>query len=624
MRRTLRTLAGAVALLVGGAVDAAPTASAPTDAAETDAAETDVATDAAVKKPSPPPTAAELLAEVRAAGPASEKWWKALRRLGEEHDGTVELVEASVIMLAGSRDLWLKRGDPEILVSPLQKVEASKSYALSEAAELRRLVAAYRAEIAEWQAILDHVDRGRRGDREAFVRCGEAAQAIVARIGARDPRVPWLLRWSAMCLDASGQWPEAAQTYERLLALAPEREWTRGTIGALVEGNFAVARYDEAARYAERYAKRYPKDEWSPDYLRIAYLSRLGLDQPDRALVALDALEEMYVRSWPERAARYHWLRREVLTDDAARLRHAEQFLVRYAKSARDYRIVAEVEVGRLKWQRSCEKAPTLAACASFSRGPAAGGGRHCGERATVRFEVFDRDAGLAEEAQRYFAAAPKLARYDVKIPIDDIERIEAFRAALATAELLIVDRGFDELLRLLAQVRDAGARDLRQPAEPLARVAELAATLEQQYTQVVTKHDRSESSIAAAARIGQIAELRADALLLREIPRELTGKAAGALCATRREQVAPLHRAALAAYERCIELSIANGTFTEFSRMCEDGLTRREPRRFPPLAEIVAVSAEPATRPDWIGAQLDEPREVAAASAERGDEVER
>jgi tetratricopeptide (TPR) repeat protein len=610
VRRTFGALAGLVALLIGGDVDAAPASAEPASAEP-----------ATVQEPAAPavpakPTAAELLAAARAARSDGSKKWKPLARLLDEYDGTPEAVEAAVMVLADYRALWLKDGDAAPLVSQLRKVEASKSYALPEAAELRRIVAANRVEVADWQAVLDHVERGERGDQAAFLRCGEAAQAIVARLAARDPRTPWILHWSAQCFEAVGQWTEAAQAYERLLAVAPDSRWTQQSIASLVEGNFAVARYDDAARRAEQYAARFPKDQRTDDYLRIAYMSRLGLGQPDRALAALDRLEEFYVRRDPERAARFHWIRREALTDDDARLRHAEQFLVRHGRSGGlDRRIVAEVTLGQLKWRRACEKAPTLAACASLSRGPSPQQ-RTCGDRAAVRFEVFTRDAGQADEAQRYLASALKLAKYDVKIPVDDVARIDAFREALAAAAVLIADRGFDELLGLLEQVRDVHARDIRQPADLLARVAELAATLEQQYTQVINKQDSLAWSIAAAARIGQIAELRADALLLREIPRELTGKHAEAFCATRRQQVAPFHAAALAAYERCLELSIASGTFTESSRLCEDVLARRDPGRFPPLAEIVAVAAEPATRVETVAVQLEAPRELAAEGA--------
>jgi len=59
---------------------------------------------------------------------------------------------------------------------------------------------------------------------------------------------------------------------------------------------------------------------------------------------------------------------------------------------------------------------------------------------------------------------------------------------------------------------------------------------------------------------------------------------------------------------ERCLALSVSTGTFTEFSRLCEEALYHRDSARFPRLAEFVGGPALPSSRPDAVGLWLEAP----------------
>jgi tetratricopeptide (TPR) repeat protein len=491
---------------------------------------------------------------------------------------------------------------------------------------------------AEREAAMQHLERGKRGDPEGFQRCGEAHLAIHSRLAAGGPRAQAALFMAAQCLEAAGLWPQAAEVYERLLALYPHSQYVQQTRKYLVRGHLAVARYADAARHAERYAVLYPKDWSALDSLQIAYLARRGLGQTAQALAALDSLEAMYARKDPERAAGIFWSRRELLTGEDERLAHATTYLERHGKhGGPDRLVVAHAVIGQSLWRRACAKGFVFDTCASLHRGRpqfSDAGGRNvldriaarrrpspppppptCHALSMPRGHLYPRAQKGAEEAQRHLATALQIARRQlIRVPEDDVGRVREFTDAATMAAVYVADRSFEELLYVLAQVSDAP--DLQPVPELLARAAGLAGKLEQQYAEIVAQQTSMYWSIAAAARLGQIAETRADALLRREVPQAATDKRLlKSYCATLREQAAPLYKAARAAYERCLERSTTSGTFTDFSRLCEEALNHLDPAGFPRTPEFTNRPAGSPSRPDVIGVQLEAPRELAPAN---------
>ncbi|MBA3546970.1 MAG: tetratricopeptide repeat protein [Nannocystis sp.] len=489
-----------------------------------------------------------------------------------------------------------------------------------------------------WEAALHHRDRGARGEPDGFQRCGEAFLAIHLR-APDGPRASTALFNAAQCLEAAYLSPAATQAYERLLALYPQSEHAWKTREYLVEIYLAIARFDDAARHAERYAKLYPKDFRTEDMLRAAYRVRVGLGQKDRALAALDALEQGLRRDNPERAAQFFWMRRELLTHDDERLEHAMTYLERHGKTGGlDRRIVAEATVGQLLWRRACAKGLDFDLCAAVGRGPPefSDQGRRsgsdrivarrrpssspappptCSELSITRGALFPRAQKDSVEAQRWFAEVLQGARRRIMIPEDASERRRAFADAVAMASVYIANRGFEELLAVLGEVSDAP--DPGRLPELLARSQRLAGELEKQYAEVIAQKTSIVWSIAAAARIGQIAEFRGDALLRREVPRTHHDKTRSRVyCATMREQAAPFYKFADAAYERCLELSITSGTFTDFSRLCEEALNYRDPVGFPRTPEYINRPGLQWTRPIVVGVQLEPPPELATEPA--------
>lgn len=603
--RSLRCLSLALALVAGSAgPQEASTAAAPVDAAA-------------------------LLAEARAARTANkpERMYPLLQRLRDEFDGTPEAAAGALMHVQIYHSLWLGgRLVASELHDELRAAESGRWYELPEAEELRQTVRAIAVELGEWLPIDEEIERGKRGEREGFQRCGELSLTLYSRIGAGDLRAPKLLVRAAECFEVAGLWPEAASAYERYLSRYPDHELVEYGLRRFARGHMATARFAEAAEYAERYAARYPKHWEAVKFLEDAHRVRRALGQPKRALAALDRLETMF-RANPPVAAEHFWARRELLTTDDAREQHYSDYLSRYGRTGpRGLRPVAEAGLGRLMWLRACGGGDLLlGTCSSLTRPlwvvderqPRTGQPRReapprCSEQWMMT--VVRRRAPAkkpADKAQRMFSDVTRFAWRDLARELEGLapERMAAVADAVAMSAFFTAEPGFSEFLAALADVVVAPAGG---PLDALlVRAEQLAGELEPQYEALAARDDSARWSIAAAARIGQIAELRSQALLHREVPEAQRGaEARQAHCAELRERGAAHRAEAVAAYQRCVARSVSAGEFTEFTELCEASLSYLDPVRFPLAGELVGGPGAPESRPEWVGVQLEAPQQ--------------
>ncbi|MBK7825314.1 hypothetical protein [Nannocystis sp.] len=450
--------------------------------------------------------------------------------------------------------------------------------------------------------------------------------------------------------------PTHAAPPEAPSAQPTDPELARRALAELARGHEAVGRYADAADFAEQYAARYPDDMQTPDLLRDAYRIRVGLGQRDQALAVLDRLEARYLRRDPEQAAQIFWRRRDLLRGDHEHREHAIAYLKRHGKSGpQDLLIVASARVGQLQWQAACEKGPLHDLCISIQRpgGKTSDEGprdrarmlrdrtRHhqrprppepptCKQATTPTLTVYPRNPKLAAEARRWLTEALELARRaPVAIPADDVPRARAYHDATAMAALHLADAKLEELLALPvpsglrfasepADRKQQRVREdsLRRLSKYLADTGALAQTLERQYAEIAASRTSPEATIAALTRLGQLAEYRAAALLLAELPAEIDAPPiVAAYCEAMLTQVQPLLAAAVAAHGRCLETSITTGHFTDFSRLSEQTLQTLDRRGWPELVEIFGTAQYTESRPETIGVVETPPHLSAVAS---------
>lgn len=466
---------------------------------------------------------------------------------------------------------------------------------------------------------------------------------------------------TAKCLASAGVWGLAAHYYGRILADFPQHPLAETSLLRLADGHRSTAHFPEAAQYAEQYAARYPQNKATLELLLHAAQIRLALGQRAQAVTDLDRAESLLQRTDPGRAAELYWSRRSFLATDDERLAHAELFLKRHAGAADlDRRIVAQATIATILWHRSCDKGTLHDLCLTRRLRVLRGTGHRNSRRRTkpphsppsppppvrcARFraytQVYARNTARAAEAQRYISAVLLAAQAPPEIPEDQPQRRREYEDAVATAALQAADQRFEALLAIdvpegLFLTVDEGQRTARDPRARrkyteqvrqrdewpqrfrsyLEHTTQLAGALAQEYGSIVHSRRAPRTVIAAADRLGQLIEYRADHLLAIQIPAEAADKVeTKAFCAELLGIVHRLDAQATTAFSTCLDLSTHSGEFTEASRDCEDSLHSLDPRGYPSLAEVISAPswramnggpAHPATRMQVLGVQQD------------------
>jgi hypothetical protein len=439
--------------------------------------------------------------------------------------------------------------------------------------------------------------------------------------------------------------------------------------------------YDKAAQHMELYAEKYIKDKQSPDYLRNAYLFRLGLGQDEQASADLSKYEGLYRKDNPELAAKIFWSKHDILKTEEEKLKHAEEYLKIYGKNGGlDRRIVAEATIGQILWRQSCTEGLLYDSCITIKRKKAQAGDKaraaaealkkkvkkgtekkgaaastkkqeipeYCGSATSGIITVHSRNKKKADEAQKYFDSVLKLAKSKINVPEDDRDRREDFANAVAMAGVYKADRGYEEYLKIEMPgglsffveewKKDAGLpkwekeykEQVAKKADSTKRFLEFyekktkqGQALQQQYDGIVNAKQSPYWMLAAAARSAMVSQNYADQLYRAEVPKEFkTEDQAYAFCDELGDKAQPIQEDAVKKFSFCLERSTTFQFFNEFSRLCEEELQQREPDKYPATEEIFGISQYTASRPDRVDVQLDlegEKRKPAVgASAEK------
>ncbi len=464
---------------------------------------------------------------------------------------------------------------------------------------------------------------------------------------------------AAMCLAGAGLWGAAAQQYQRVVVEAPQHPLAEASLLRLVKGHQALARFADAAELAELYAARYPKNPATPELLQEAAQLRFGLGQRELAFADLDRIEQLLQRSDPARAAEVYWSRRLLLDREDERVAHARAFLERYGRTAGlDRRVVAELTIAESLWRRACDKGLVDDLCIGRQWPRAGSGSKVAGSRMRAAkprpnwsrpercgwdaMRVYPRNKARAAEAQRQLAVVLRLAASgDPRIPEDQPQRRREYEEAVGLATLYVADQRFEQTLEIEVPDglnfhvdewrRDSGIpkweriyrEQIKRRDVSLMRFKtyvqssqELADEAEKQYAQLAWAKRSPRMTIAAMARGGQLAQVRADGLLGIEVPAALVSEEqVEAFCGELRDRATRWSVQASMAYTRCLEFSVLTGEFTNFSRLCEAAMRRLDPRGYPVLGELTSGTnraetfggpARPITRMEVIGVQED------------------
>lgn len=597
-----------------------------------------------------------------------------LEEMVVKFDGTIYAAWCSEMLLDVLTIRWVDKNltpeeqlkASEDLEKWSQKMMKMKVYQHPEADQLRDAIPRLLAGIG-WKKGMTYLEAGRKGDPNGYRMCAEQFLQVYDEYGENHEKASTLIWNAAQCYEAAFLLGQSVRWRKFLLEKFPGSEHYQKTLSNLAGNYQAIAMYDKAAQHMELYAEKYIKDKQSPDFLRNAYLFRLGLGQDEAAGADLSKYEGLYKKDAPELAAKIFWSKHDILKTEEEKLKHAEEYLKIYGKNGgADRRIVAEASIGQILWRQSCDKGLLYDSCISIKRkkaqaGDAArkraeelkkkekklkekaakgGGGtskkqeipEFCGAPTSGIITVYDRNKKKADEAQKYFDSVLKLAKGQIKMPDDDRDRKEDFFNAVGMAGVYKADRQYEDYLKIEMPgglsffveewKKDSGLpkwekeykEQVKKTEDSKKRFLEfyekktkIGQELQKQYDSIVAAKQSPYWMLAAAARSAMVSQNYADQLYRAEVPKEFkTEEQAYAFCDELSDKAMPIQEDAVKKFSYCLERSTTFQFFNEFSRLCEEELQQREPDKYPSTDEIFGISQYTASRPDRVDVQLD------------------
>lgn len=409
-----------------------------------------------------------------------------LVRLLERDDGSERAVWAAELMLSVLLRRW-EWPPPEDVdpVTPLDRWHARlPTMSLWRHPAAKERLQPLHAELEpglRWRVGMRYLETGRAAVKDggwglldprtvdAFTRCAETFLELHGDYGARHDLADTLLWNASYCYEGAQELELAMATRRRLLARYPDSNHYRRTLAQLAGNLQALGRYEESAALCEEYAARYARDDRSADMLLDAYRFRLGLGQTRRAREDLERYVELFKRKHPRKAARYYWLIGDLLTRDAERIEHAEEYLRVFSKlGGNALRVVIHARRGALAWRASCRRGDVAGLCAIVAPRPSAAltlPGPH-GQPRRYRPPMIQAAARelVADAALAQFVVVSKLIRHRAELPLDDQPLVQAHRDAVGAALAYTTDAYFEALARQLDQAPGAALAGVGSP----------------------------------------------------------------------------------------------------------------------------------------------------------------
>jgi len=251
------------------------------------------------------------------------------------------------------------------------------------------------------------------------------------------------------------------------------------------------------------------------------------------------------------------------------------------ADDAVDRQVNADVERGQELWQQSCPVAAVDGACVRLVSKPRIKGAipSHCGPDHVPQIAVIPRDAAKVRAAT---------AAFD-----DAIVQFEAHggdaRAAYGRAKLAEIDVDYEAFLAVgvPAHLDFRVKANVDRFSNWGAVKTRAAHALKDKLQRLADLHDPA-STIASAARIGQIALGLMNALYTSEIPSELKTdiSSVDGYCDRLVGTADPFEQEAFDSFKSCLALSTKLAWFDDSSRICERELSRIRPEDYPLVTE--------------------------------------
>jgi len=444
------------------------------------------------------------------------------------------------------------------------------------------------------------------GDPAKLVACGQAYAELYNRdteaAGADE-----LLYNAAVCFEDGKSVGLALGMYEQLEAMGKDaREDIRArAVARLGVAYGRVAYYQRASKYLELFYTKYAGVtadhglHTAKDVLSDAVVYRKGTGDDELAIKDTLLFVANKDATKAEKADAFFNLYAiyEKQGDVDKLVAHLRRYVTAYGAAGGSDRLVqAHARLGLALWNASCPGKTVDGSCIEVTRVSALDARRgrrrliqtQCGSGARIR--VIDRDARRARDAMAAFERA--IAEYEHQ-PKHAADGQAAYWYAVAELYTLepryeaYLDQAFPTNLDFDPKHASAAKRSMVRFDTWLTTKDATAKNLKLAYQAVIAIGDPA-NAIAAAARVGQVAQNASEALATAEVPAFIRPyrEAVDRYCDTLAEKTEGLDKLTTDAYSTCLDQSTKLGWFSEWSRLCERELGTLQPGRYPATAE--------------------------------------
>jgi TolA-binding protein len=503
-------------------------------------------------------------------------------------------------------DIYNRQKNFKAMLALVDKLSANKKF-LDGKPEFIELLARLRIQGKRKDA--EELERVARASKDfpKFVACGQAYMDIY-NLNPEAKENDQVLYNALVCYHDGKSVSAAIIAYNTLQQFYPNSKLMPRAVGRIGKAYGDIAFFEKSAEKLEEYAKKYAGEADAHSALNDAVIYRKGAGQDDKAIDDTKFFVRKFGDKTPALAANALFSLTSVYEKQGnadAIVQNLREYIAKFgATGGTDRRVIAQAKIGLTLWKDSCPVKLVDGSCVEIKRERAISQKtrrgrvelpRQCGP-AELKLKVIKRDDKKVREAHAAFTRAiAELEKVNGKTGGDEA----GAKYFYAQAKLAIADKDFEAYL---AMAFPTGLDfDPKKPAIEKKSKQRFDAWLEDkvkiggkstaQYEAVLGVQD-SATSIAAAARIGQIQQNLSDALFASEIPENVrTGPFAqdkiDAYCDQMSTEGAPLEDRSLEAFRVCLDKSTQLGWFSDWSKLCERELGQIRPDEFPTATEL-------------------------------------
>lgn len=419
-------------------------------------------------------------------------------------------------------------------------------------------------------------------DLAKYVACGQAYMDLY-NAAPQSTDGDELLYNAGVCFEEGRSIGIAQQMYMLLQRNYPRSRITPRALARMGKLYGDIAQYDRAATVLEEYATKYATEKDAYDALSDAIAYRTALGDHDKRIRDAQLWLKAYGTKKPDRGEAVAYSLTAPIGTREEQIKRLREYLRAWSGKNAEHRAVASVKLGDLLSAQSCPVPLVEGLCIKLvqDKVPA----KRCGPASLPRVSVVKRTA-IYKQALAAYQAASKLGSSAAQMP-----PAQAWAVGMATIGL-----ADEELEKMLGASFPSGldfsdgpakAANLKKLDAWLAEQSRFGSSLARRYQSVLALKDAS-SSIVGALRLAQSVQALERALLLGELPKDVTtGPYAKdrteAYCVVMRGQAEPLGDRALESFRICTEKAAEFGIYDSYVRACWREAQLARPSEFPP-----------------------------------------